>query len=108
MSDLAVGEFELLVLLALLRQGVDGYGVSLAADISERTGRDISLGAVYKTLDRLTAKGWVLARIGEPTPERGGRRKKHFRLSAPGLRVLRQALAGLRNMTDGLESAFKV
>jgi PadR family transcriptional regulator PadR len=107
-ADLAVGEFELLVLLALLRQGVDGYGVSIAADISERTGRDISLGAVYKTLDRLTAKGWVLARIGDPTPERGGRRKKHFRLSAPGLRALRHALAGLRNMTDGLESAFKV
>jgi PadR family transcriptional regulator PadR len=107
-SDLTVGEFELLVLLALLRQGVEGYGVSIAADICERTGRDVSLGAVYKTLDRLTAKGWVLARVGDPTPERGGRRKKHFRLSAPGLRALRQALAGLRNMTDGLESAFKV
>ena len=102
MSDLAVGEFELLV-LALLRQGVDGYGVSSPpTSASGRVGTSRSAPSTRRSI-RLTAKGWVLARIGEPTPERGGRRKKHFRLSAPGLRVLRQALAGLRNMTDGLE-----
>jgi DNA-binding PadR family transcriptional regulator len=108
MPDVVLGEFEQLVLLALVRQGTDGYGVSIAADIGERTGRDVSIGAVYKTLDRLEAKGWVFGRLGEPTPERGGRRKKHFRLSAVGLRALRQSLAALRSMTDGLESALKV
>lgn len=104
----AVGEFEQLVMLALLRQGAEGYGVSLAADIAERTGREVSIGAVYKTLDRLDAKGWVLARIGDPTPERGGRRKKHFRLSPAGQRALRQSLDALRSMTEGLEAAFKL
>lgn len=108
MTDVVLGEFEQLVLLALMRQGLDGYGVSIAADIGERTGRDVSIGAVYKTLDRLETKGWVVSRLGDPTPERGGRRKKHFRLSAMGGRVLRQSMAGLRSMTDGLESAFKI
>ena len=103
-----VGEFEQLVMVALLRQDAEGYGMSLAADITERTGREVSVGAVYKTLDRLAAKGWVLSRIGEPTPERGGRRKKHFRLSSTGQRALRASLRSLRNMTEGLESAFKV
>lgn len=103
-----VGEFEQLVMLALLRQDAEGYGISLAADIAERTGRDVSIGAVYKTLDRLETKGWVLSRIGEPTPERGGRRKKHFRLSSVGQRALKASLHSLRNMTEGLDSAFKV
>lgn len=108
MTEVVLGEFEQLVLLALMRQGSDGYGVSIAADISERTGRDVSIGAVYKTLDRLERKGWVVSRVGDPTPERGGRRKKHFRLSGVGQRVLRQSIAALRSMTDGLESAFKI
>src|SRR5476649_53534 len=104
MGDPVVGEFEQLVLLALLRQGADAYGVSLCADITERTGRNISLGAVYKALDRLEDRGWVTSRIGEPTAERGGRRKKHFRLLASGQRALKHSLASLRNMTDGLEA----
>jgi len=70
------GSFEQLVLLALMRLGADGYGVSIADDIAERTRRDVSLGAVYKTLERLEDKGLVASRIGDPTPERGGRRKK--------------------------------
>jgi DNA-binding PadR family transcriptional regulator len=108
MVDEVLGEFEQLVLLALVRQGSDSYGISIAADIGDRTGRDVSIGAVYKTLDRLEGKGWVVSRVGEPTPERGGRRKKHFRLSATGQRVLRQSIAALRSMTDGLESGFKI
>ena len=70
-----LGEFEQLVLLALVRLGTDGYGVSIADDIAERTSRDVSLGAVYKTLERLEDKGLVASRIGDPTPERGGRRR---------------------------------
>ena len=103
MPDLVLGEFEQLVLLALARQGSDAYGVSICEDITQRTGRDVSLGAVYKTLDRLEDKGLVAARLGEPTPERGGRRKKHFKLLAAGQRSLKQSLAVLRNMTEGIE-----
>ena len=102
-----VGEFEQLVMLALLRQDGEGYGMSLAAEITERTGREVSIGAVYKALDRLAAKGWVFSRIGEPTPERGGRRKKYFRLSSAGQHALKASLHSLRNMTEGLESALK-
>jgi DNA-binding PadR family transcriptional regulator len=108
MPDVVLGEFEQLVLLALMRQGSDGYGVSIAGDISERAGREVSIGAVYKALDRLETKGLVASRIGEPTPERGGRRKKHFRLSTAGQRALRHSLAALRSMTDGLEAHFKI
>jgi PadR family transcriptional regulator, regulatory protein PadR len=103
MPDTVLGEFEQLVLLALLRQGSDAYGVSLSEEISERTRREVSLGAVYKALDRLEQKGFVASRVGEPTALRGGRRKKHYRLLAPGQRALKQSLAALHRMTDGLE-----
>jgi PadR family transcriptional regulator len=108
MAELVLGEFEQLVLLALLRQGAEAYGVSICGDISERTSRDVSLGAVYKTLERLEDKGLVASSIGAPTAERGGRRKKHYRLLAAGQRALRQSLAGLRRMTDGLEAEFRL
>jgi PadR family transcriptional regulator PadR len=103
MSRVALGEFEQLVLLALVRQGSGAYGVPVCRDIADRTGRDISLGAVYKALDRLEEKGFVQSRLGEPTPERGGRRKKHFRVLGAGQRALAQSLTALRKMTDGLE-----
>jgi len=109
MGDLALvlGEFEQLVLLALLRQGREAYGISICQDIADRTGRDVSLGSVYKTLDRLETKGLVVSRMGEPTAERGGRRKKYFDLQAIGRRALKESLASLRRMTSGLESQLK-
>ena len=108
MGELVLGEFEQLVLLALIRIGQDAYGVPICEDIVERTGREVSLGAVYKTLERLEDKGLVASRIGDPTPERGGRRKKHYRIAAPGQRPLRQSMAANRNMADGLESELKL
>lgn len=108
MSDPSLGEFEQLVLLALARQGDGAYGVSICAEVADRTGRDVSVGSVYKTLERLELKGLVASSIGEPTAERGGRRKKYFRLSAPGHRALRESIAALRRMTDGLEAALKL
>ena len=108
MPDTVLGEFEQLVLLSLTRLGQDAYGVPIADDIGARTGREISLGAVYKTLERLEDKGLVASRIGEPRPERGGRRKKHYRIATAGQRALRQSVAALRNMTDGLESELKL
>jgi DNA-binding PadR family transcriptional regulator len=103
MPGSTLGEFEQLVLLALMRLGADAYGVSICQDIADRTGRDVSLGAVYKTLERLEDKGLVSSRIGEPTPERGGRRKKHYQLLAAGQRAVRESLTALRRMTEGIE-----
>jgi DNA-binding PadR family transcriptional regulator len=103
MNDLTLSEFEQLVLLALMRQGNDAYGVSICTDIAERTRRDVSLGAIYKALDRLEDRGFVTSRMGDPTPERGGRRKKHYRIAAVGQRAVKQSLDTLRRMTEGLE-----
>ena len=97
-----LGEFEQLVLLALLRLGDQAYGVPVREEIAARTGRKVSLGSVYTTLGRLEAKRLVQTTLGEPTPERGGRRKKFYRLLPAGERALNHALAGIRQMTAGL------
>ena len=108
MGTLTLGDFEQLVLLALVRLGADAYGVTICDDIADRTGRDVSLGAVYKTLERLETKGLIASRLGEPTPERGGRRKKHFKLAAAGQRALKESIGGLRSMTEGLDADFRL
>ena len=97
-----LGDFEQLVLLALVRLGDEGYGVSIHNEIVRRAGRDVTVAAVYKTLERLEDKGFALSTVGEPTAERGGRRKKYFRIQPAGRRALTQALASLRAMTEGL------
>lgn len=108
MPAIILGEFEQIVLLALLRLGPDAYGMSIYRAIVDRTGREVSLGAVYKTLERLETKGLVSGRIGKPTQERGGRRKKHYRLLAAGEQAVRRSLTALRHMTDGLPADLKV
>jgi DNA-binding PadR family transcriptional regulator len=107
MNDAPLGEFEQLVLLAVVRLGESAYGVSIADEIGSRTGREVSLGAVYKTLERLEDKGLVAGRVGQPTAERGGRRKKLYRVLAAGQRALRQSLEALRSMTQGLEPGLR-
>ena len=97
-----LGEFEQLVLLALLRLGDDAYGVTVHAEIERRSGRAVTLGAVYKTLSRLEAKRLVGAYTGHPTPERGGRRKRHYRVQPAGRQALARSMATLRRMTVGL------
>ena len=103
-----IGEFEQLVLLSLHRVGKDAYGVSIWREIVDRTGRDVSLGSVYKTLERLEDKGLVGSHEGAPTPERGGRRKKHYRLLAVGHRALTESIGALRRMTEGFEPELKL
>jgi DNA-binding PadR family transcriptional regulator len=98
-----IGEFEYLVLLALLRLGRDAYGTTVRAEIEERGGRDVSISAVHTTLERLEQKGLVRSRIGAPTPQRGGKRKRHYELLAPGVRALRHSHSTFRRMTEGLE-----
>jgi DNA-binding PadR family transcriptional regulator len=97
-----LGGFELLVLLALIRLGNDAYGVPISDAIEESSGREVAIGSVYITLDRLEAKGLVASRLGEPTAERGGRAKTYFRITAKGLRQVRQARRTLISLWDGV------
>ena len=97
-----LGELEQLVLLALLRLDGDGYGVAVQRDIEARAGRRVALGAVYTALTRLEEKGLISARVGDPTPERGGRRKRLFSVNASGRVALTRSIEALRAMTRGL------
>jgi PadR family transcriptional regulator, regulatory protein PadR len=98
-----LGEFEHIVLLAVLRLGDEAYGASVRREIEARTGRALTVGALYRTLDRLELKGYVSSRVGDPTPERGGRAKRHFQLRPLGMRSLRASREALAAMWDGLE-----
>jgi DNA-binding PadR family transcriptional regulator len=97
-----LGEFELVVLLALIRLGEDAYGVPISREIEERAGREVALGSVYAALERLEAKGLVTSWLGDPTAERGGRAKRYFRITASGLHEVRETQRALRNLWRGL------
>lgn len=97
-----MGEFEQMVLLALLRRENDAYGMEVREEIEARTGREVSYGAVYTTLDRLERKGFVSHRMGEATPERGGRARKYFRVEARGRESLRATRDALALMWEGV------
>lgn len=97
-----MGEFEHMVLLAILRLEQGAYGMEIRAEIEARTGRDVSYGAVYTTLDRLERKGWVSHELGAPTPERGGRAKKYFRVERAGREALRDTRRALDVMWEGV------
>lgn len=102
-GDHSLGEFEHIVLLTLLRLGDEAYGMSVRATIQERIGRDISIGAIYTTLERLQNKGYVKSRMGEATAIRGGRAKKHFIVTGSGRRALKEVRASLEVMWQGLQ-----
>ena len=95
------------MLLALLRLGPDAYGATIRREIEERTGRELAISAVYTTLQRLEHKGLVRSRVGEPLPERGGRRRKHFELLPLGARALKAAYDAFVGMTAGVERRLK-
>ena len=97
-----MGGFELLVLLALIRLGEDAYGVPIADAIEETSGRDVAAGSVYITLGRLEEKGFVVSRLCESTPERGGRAKTYFRITGKGLREVRRAQRTLTALWSGV------
>jgi len=105
--EATLGEFEQLVLIAIVRLDDDAYGATIRRDIEERTERRLSISAVYTTLGRLEQKGFVRSWIGEPTPQRGGRRRKHFALQPAGARALRSAYSAFGAMTAGLERRLK-
>jgi DNA-binding PadR family transcriptional regulator len=98
-----LGDFEQLVLMGVLRLDADAYGAAIRQEIHARCGRDVSINAVYTTLDRLERKGLLKSWTGEPTPQRGGRRKKYYALRPAGLTALRHAYHAFTTMADGLE-----
>jgi PadR family transcriptional regulator, regulatory protein PadR len=102
MSRESLGHFELLVLLALLRQGEEAYGVPIAQAIEQSTGKAVILASVYNTLERLEQKGLVRSVVGEPTKERGGRAKRYFSMTAAGLREVRAAKKALTTLWRGI------
>jgi PadR family transcriptional regulator, regulatory protein PadR len=97
-----LGNFELMVMLALLRLGKEAYGVPISREIEERGGREVALGSVYATLERLEEKGLVSSKLGEPTPERGGRAKRYFRVTLQGLREVCETQRVLKKLWQGL------
>jgi PadR family transcriptional regulator len=98
-----LGEFEQIVLLAVLRLGDQAYGVTILAEIAARTGRNPSPGALYTTLHRMEDKGLVTFRDGSPTPERGGRAKRFVTVTREGRNALASAQAAYRSLLDGLD-----
>ena len=98
-----LGEFEQIVLLAILRLADEAYGVPIRLEIERRTGRALTVGALYRTLDRLEDKGYVSSAFSDPTPERGGRSKRYFKVRPAGLHTLRASREALAAMWEGLE-----
>ena len=98
MSD-QIGQFEQLVLLAILRKQPAAYGIAIQEELLVRTAREYSVGAIYSTLERLEKKGFVKAKEGEATAQRGGRRKLYFSLTAPGQSASLDAIDSLRSNT---------
>ena len=104
----SLGEFELLLLFAVLRLKPDeAYGARIGREIAERTGREVSAGAVYTGLDRLQTRGLVSSREGEATPVRGGRRKKYYGLEPEGARALHESWTRVRSMAEGVRSELE-
>jgi DNA-binding PadR family transcriptional regulator len=86
-----LGQFELMVLLAVISIGKDAYGVPIARELEAASGREVGLGSVYAALERLQEKALVISRVGDPTPERGGRAKQYFQVTSKGLKAAREA-----------------
>lgn len=98
-----IGEFEQLVLLSLLRLGNGAYGAAIRRDIQERTTRDVGVGTLYMTLMRLEEKRMICSYMGNPTHQRGGRRRKHYLMEDLGQRALGRAYRTMQAMSEGLE-----
>ena len=97
-----LGEFEQMVLLALIRLNDNAYGVTIRREIQSRTDRNVAIGAVYATLERLENKGFLTSQASDPEPTAGGRSKKFFRLTPSGSNVLKHSREMMRRLADGL------
>ena len=106
MADPTLGTLELTVLLAVARLGDDAYGLAIRRDVSARTRRDYSVGAVYTTLQRLEETGLVSSRTTDPLPVRGGRSRRQFKVTAPGRRALREAQRVAASVWAGVDTTI--
>ena len=102
-----IGEFEQMVLLAILQQQDNAYGISVHEELQHHTRRPVARGAVYMTLDRLEKKGLLTSALSEPTAERGGRAKRCYRLTKPAIAALRASRRTLLSLWDGLEPVLE-
>jgi DNA-binding PadR family transcriptional regulator len=107
MSRDSLGEVEHLLLLAIVRLGGDAYGASIRREIESQTGRDLSIGALYTALDRLERKGFVRSSLSDPTPDRGGRSKRQYRVRPLGAAALRQSRDRLLRMWEGVSPTLR-
>ncbi len=101
----SLGEFQQKLLLTVIRLGSNAYGMQIRREIHERTGRNVAIGQIYTVLGRLEQKGFVSSRMGDPTPERGGRAKKFYKVTAKGERALDEAQHAIESLSEGLEPA---
>ena len=102
-TPLNLGELEQLILLAILRLRDDAYGVTIRAELAERAGRTVAPGALYTTLERLEIKGLIVSRMSDPTPQRGGRAKRHVTVTAEGMEALTRSVQAYQGLLDGLK-----
>jgi PadR family transcriptional regulator, regulatory protein PadR len=97
-----IGNLDLIAMSALIRLGDEGYGVSISHEIKETTGSEVALGTIYAVLQRLEREGMVKSWLGEATPERGGRAKRYFRMTAKGLKEVKQMRRVLGRLWQGV------
>jgi PadR family transcriptional regulator PadR len=107
MPETYLGEFEQIVLLAILRLGDGAYAIPVRQEIETRTGRNVARGALYTALERLEVKGCLRSRLSEPLPERGGRSRRYYLVTASGLRALRASRDALLALWQGVESQLE-
>jgi PadR family transcriptional regulator PadR len=105
-KDRLLGGFENLLLLVILRLDDRAYGVAIRQELLHQAKKDVAIGAIYTGLDRLEQKGFVRSRSGEPTPERGGRAKKFYRLTAQGKKALDETNRAIHRLSIGLEGSL--
>ncbi|MNC85400.1 Transcriptional regulator PadR-like family protein [compost metagenome] len=106
MVQAVIGQFEQMVLTAILALGDRAYGVTIHGEVGSLAGKPISLGSIYATLDRLEDKGLIESWLSNPTPERGGRSKRHYRLLAAGSRVLRESVQASRRVCEAVDAVW--
>jgi DNA-binding PadR family transcriptional regulator len=95
-------DFELMILLAILRIGENAYGVPIAKEIEQTGKRSVLLGAIYAALDRLEDNGLVASAYGDPTPERGGRAKRFFKVTPRGLKAVKDTQRAFTALWTGI------
>lgn len=107
MPSATLGSLELAALLAVVRLGDEAYGLAVRQDLAERTGRELSVGAVYTTLQRLEDKGFLRSRASAPLPVRGGRSRRQYTLTGAGARAIRDAERHAKSIWAGVRSPVR-